>query len=185
MFESMAYQVAKEIGALSTVLEGRVDAIVLSGGLAYCEPLVELIGRRVSFIARLLAYPGEDEMTALAQGALRVLSGREQAKEYAPGAEPCDPDLPGGEPEISPRQRRNLMAKGRICSPTNRCKGCGLCVDACSVGSSLSTGARSTRGLQSGPLHRTGTLHRLRELRRDVSGHRDQVLREKAMAAAG
>lgn len=101
VFESMAYQIAKEIGALSTVLEGRVDAIVLSGGLACSEPLVELIGSRVSFIARLLVYPGEDEMTALAQGALRVLSGREAAKEYAPGAEPGDSKLPGGETKRS------------------------------------------------------------------------------------
>lgn len=78
----MCYQIAKEIGAYATVLKGKVDAIVLTGGLAYNKLTVELIKERVSFISKVLVYPGEDEMEALAQGALRVLNGEEIAKNY-------------------------------------------------------------------------------------------------------
>ena len=83
IFEAMAYQVAKEIGADATVLKGEVDAIVLTGGLAYSELFVGWIKERVSFIAPVMVYPGEDEMRALAFGALRVLRGEEEAKEYS------------------------------------------------------------------------------------------------------
>jgi butyrate kinase len=82
LVEVMCYQIAKEIGADATVLEGDVDAIVLTGGLAYDHFIVEEIRRRVDFIADVLVYPGEDEMEALALGALRVLRGDEQAKTY-------------------------------------------------------------------------------------------------------
>jgi len=82
VFEAMAYQIAKEIGAMSTVLYGKLDAIVLTGGLASSSRLVNWIRDRVQFIARVMVYPGEDEMLALAQGVLRVLRGQEQAKEY-------------------------------------------------------------------------------------------------------
>ena len=82
IFEAMAYQVAKEIGADATVLKGDVDAIVLTGGLAYSDMFVGWIKERVSFIAPVLVYPGEDEMRALACGALRVLRGEEQPLEY-------------------------------------------------------------------------------------------------------
>jgi len=82
VFEAMAYNVAKEIGALAAVLEGRIDAIVLTGGIAYDKYFVELIRRRVEFAGRLIVLPGEDEMTALAQGALRVLLGEEKPKEW-------------------------------------------------------------------------------------------------------
>lgn len=82
VFEAMAYNVAKEIGAKAVTLEGKVDAVVLTGGIAYCKPFVKLIGDRVSFIAPVLIYPGEDELGALAQGAERVMQGKEQAKEY-------------------------------------------------------------------------------------------------------
>ena len=78
----MCYQIAKEIGAYATVLKGNVDAIVLTGGLAYNKLTVELIKERVSFISKVLVYPGEDEMEALAEGALRVLNGEEKAKVY-------------------------------------------------------------------------------------------------------
>ena len=78
----MAYNVAKEIGALAAVLEGRIDAIVLTGGIAFDTYFVELIRRRVEFMARLIILPGEDEMTALAQGALRVLRGEETPKQW-------------------------------------------------------------------------------------------------------
>ncbi len=82
IFKAMAYQVAKEIGALSTVLKGKIDAIILTGGLAYSEIFVSWVKERVDFIANFIVFPGEDEMRALAEGALRVLRGEEEAKEY-------------------------------------------------------------------------------------------------------
>ena len=82
VYEAMAYQVAKEIGACSTVLKGEVDMICLTGGLAYDELLTGWIKERVDFIGEVRAYPGEDEMIALAEGGLRVLRGEEQVKEY-------------------------------------------------------------------------------------------------------
>jgi len=82
VYEAMAYQIAKEIGAMATVLKGRAAAIVLTGGLAHSEMLVRWIRERVDWIAPIMVYAGEDEMLALAQGALRVLRGEEQALEY-------------------------------------------------------------------------------------------------------
>jgi butyrate kinase len=83
IYEAMAYQIAKEIGLMATVLKGQVDAIYVTGGLAYSARLIAWVEERVSWIAPFLLYPGENEMLALAQGALRVLSGEERAKEYA------------------------------------------------------------------------------------------------------
>ncbi|RKZ26504.1 butyrate kinase [bacterium] len=83
IMQAMAYQVAKEIGALSTVLKGEIDGIVLTGGLAYDDNFINWIKERVSFLGRIFVYPGEDEMEALALGALRVLRGEEEAKEYS------------------------------------------------------------------------------------------------------
>ncbi|WP_297426788.1 butyrate kinase [Clostridium sp.] len=80
--DAMGYQVAKDIGAAATVLSGKVDAIILTGGMAYGKPIVNLISERVSFIAPIVVYPGEDEMLALAQGVIRVLNGEEEVKEY-------------------------------------------------------------------------------------------------------
>ncbi|SHE95554.1 butyrate kinase [Caloramator proteoclasticus] len=82
IYKAMAYQVAKEIGSCAAVLKGEVDAIILTGGLAYGEEYVSWIKERISFIAPVVAYPGEDEMLALAEGGLRVLKGEEAAKEY-------------------------------------------------------------------------------------------------------
>jgi butyrate kinase len=82
VYKAMAYQVAKEIGACGAVLEGKVDAICITGGLAYDKMLVGWIKERVNFIGDVRVYPGEDEMMALAEGGLRVLRGEEQAKEY-------------------------------------------------------------------------------------------------------
>jgi butyrate kinase len=82
VYQAMAYQIAKEIGAMSTVLNGKVNAIVLTGGIAHSKMLMSWIEERVSFIAPVVIYPGEDEMRALAEAALRVLNGEEQAKEY-------------------------------------------------------------------------------------------------------
>jgi butyrate kinase len=82
VFEAMAYQVAKEIGAMATVLEGEVDGILITGGVAYDERFVEWIRRRVEYIAPVMVFPGENELAALAAGALRVLRGKEEAKVY-------------------------------------------------------------------------------------------------------
>ncbi len=82
VIEAMAYQIAKEIGAMATVLRGRVDAVVITGGLARSTEFVDLIKPRVAFIAPILVYPGEDEMAALAAGARRALTGEEPARDY-------------------------------------------------------------------------------------------------------
>lgn len=80
--DAMGYQVAKEIGAAAIVLNGKVDAIILTGGMAYGKPMVDLIRKKVAFIAPIIVYPGEDEMLALAQGTIRVLSEEEDVREY-------------------------------------------------------------------------------------------------------
>ncbi len=82
VFEAMAYQIAKEIGAMSTVISGKIDAIILTGGMAFSDKLVALLKERVEFIAPIFVFPGEQEMKALALGALRVLKGEEKAKNY-------------------------------------------------------------------------------------------------------
>jgi butyrate kinase len=82
LLEAMAYQIAKDIGAMTTVLKGKVDAIVLTGGLANSAMLVDSIADRIKFIAPVKVYPGEQEMISLAAGALRVLSGTEAIKHY-------------------------------------------------------------------------------------------------------
>jgi butyrate kinase len=75
IYEAMAYQVAKEIGAMYTVLRGEVDAIILTGGLAYSNYFTNLISERVFKLAPVHVYPGEDEMKALAMNGLMVLRG--------------------------------------------------------------------------------------------------------------
>jgi butyrate kinase len=82
VYEAMAYQVAKEIGSASAVLAGRVDAIVLTGGLAYGKAFVKSIIDRINWIADVIVHPGENELQALAEGALRVLREEEEVKEY-------------------------------------------------------------------------------------------------------
>ena len=84
--DAMAYQIAKEIGAMATVLKGVVDAIVLTGAMAHSDHLVGLVRERVGFIAEaLLVLPGENELESLAAGALAVLRGEEQARTYPTG----------------------------------------------------------------------------------------------------
>ncbi|MCX6232525.1 MAG: butyrate kinase [Bacteroidetes bacterium] len=80
--DAMAYQVAKEIGAMSTVLMGDVDAILLTGGIAYGKPFVEEVIKRVAHIAPVQVYPGEDEMRALAMNGLMVINNEVEVKEY-------------------------------------------------------------------------------------------------------
>lgn len=82
-YEAMAYQVAKEIGANATVLQGEVDVIILTGGIAHSESFTDLIKHRVQFMAPVKIYPGENELKALVQGALRVLRKEEEAKIYS------------------------------------------------------------------------------------------------------
>jgi butyrate kinase len=75
IFEAMAYQVSKEIGALAAVLKGKVDAIILTGGIMFNEFIVDIVKQHVEFIAPVSVYPGEDEMEALASNGIRVLRG--------------------------------------------------------------------------------------------------------------
>lgn len=82
ILKAMAYQVAKEIGAYSTVLKGDLDCIIITGGAAYDTYFVELISERVNFIAPIKVYPGEDELRALAMSVFRVIIGKEIAKIY-------------------------------------------------------------------------------------------------------
>ncbi len=82
IYDAMAYQVAKEIASASAVVAGKVDAIVLTGGLAYGKEFVKSITDRVNWIADIIVHPGENELQALAEGALRVLRGEEEVKEY-------------------------------------------------------------------------------------------------------
>lgn len=82
ILDAMCYQVSKEIGASAAVLEGKVDCIFISGGLAYNKHVVDNIRKRVEFIAPIKIYPGEKEMEALSQGGIRVLKGDETAQQY-------------------------------------------------------------------------------------------------------
>lgn len=79
---AMAYQVGKTIGEMATVLHGKVDAIILTGGIAYDKDFVEYVKEMVSFIAPVVLYPGEDEMKALAMNALMVLRNEVKPKVY-------------------------------------------------------------------------------------------------------
>jgi len=83
VFDAFCYQLRKAIGGVAAVLEGHVDSILLTGGLAYNDTLCETVTRSVSWIAPVEIFPGEDEMQALAEGALRVLRREENAKAYA------------------------------------------------------------------------------------------------------
>jgi butyrate kinase len=80
VFEAMIYQTGKETGAMSAVLEGKVDAVLLTGGMAHSERLVKRLSGYVEWIAPVTVYPGEDELRALAEGVFRVLDGEEEAK---------------------------------------------------------------------------------------------------------
>ncbi|MGU8413237.1 butyrate kinase [Clostridium perfringens] len=82
IFNAFIYQIAKEIGSMAVVLDGEVDAIVLTGGIAYSDYVTNAINKKVKWIAPMVVYGGEDEFLALAQGAIRVLDGVEEAKIY-------------------------------------------------------------------------------------------------------
>ena len=81
VYEAMAYQIAKSIAALSCAFQGKTDVIILTGGIAHSKELVGRIRKYCSHIAPIEVMPGEKEMSALADGALRMLSGEEEIKE--------------------------------------------------------------------------------------------------------
>jgi butyrate kinase len=76
----MVYQICKEIGAMSTVLRGQIDAILLTGGMAHSSDLIAQIKQQVTWIAPVEVYPGEEELSALSEGVVRVLVGAESVK---------------------------------------------------------------------------------------------------------
>lgn len=82
VLDAMAYQISKEIGAMATVLDGNIDGIILTGGIAYDNKLMDIIKKNVEFISKVYIHPGEDEMKALNEGLLRVLENKEEAKIY-------------------------------------------------------------------------------------------------------
>ncbi|MBQ7678400.1 MAG: butyrate kinase [Butyrivibrio sp.] len=82
VLDAFIFQLSKNIGAQAAVLKGKVDQIIITGGIAYNKGITDAITERVGFIAPVTVYPGEDELLALAQGALRVMNGEEQAKDY-------------------------------------------------------------------------------------------------------
>ena len=82
LYNAMAYQIAKEIGVMATVLDGNVDGIILTGGIANNENFNHLIIEKVKFIAPVFVYPGENEMEALAMSVLKALQGKIEIKEY-------------------------------------------------------------------------------------------------------
>jgi len=80
--EAAAYQIGKEIGAMAAVLDGHVDAIILTGGMAFEESFTDMVRSMVRFIADIVVYPGEDEMKALAYNGLLALDGKIEIKSY-------------------------------------------------------------------------------------------------------
>jgi len=80
--DAMAYQISKEIGAMASTLSGNVDAIILTGGVAHSQVLVNMISNYISFLGRIIILPGENELKALVLGALRVIKGDEEPLIY-------------------------------------------------------------------------------------------------------
>ena len=82
MFDAFIFQVTKDIGSMACVLNGKVDQIIVTGGIAYNAKVIENLKEKAGWIAPFTVYPGEDELLALVQGGLRVLNGEEKAMEY-------------------------------------------------------------------------------------------------------
>ena len=82
MMDAFVLQLSKNVGSMACVLSGKVDRIIITGGIAHNKWVTDAVTERVSFIAPVTVYPGEDELLALAQGALRVMRGEEKAKIY-------------------------------------------------------------------------------------------------------
>lgn len=85
VYRAMAYQIVQDIGAMAAVAKGKLDGIVLTGGIAYSELFTGWIKEYVHFFAPVILYPGSMEMLALVRGVTRVLAGQETAKRYIPG----------------------------------------------------------------------------------------------------
>jgi butyrate kinase len=88
IFDAMVYQIAKEIGAMAAALHGRIYALLLTGGMAHSDHLVSALQGYVNWIAPMVRYPGEDELQALAEGALRVLRHEEEPRFLSPARDP-------------------------------------------------------------------------------------------------
>jgi len=84
VFEALVYQIAKEAGAMAAVLAGKVDAVLLTGGMAHSQRILNMLRPQVEWIAPVTVYPGEDELRALAEGVFRVLDGEEEARRFEP-----------------------------------------------------------------------------------------------------
>ncbi len=82
IYSAMAYQISKEIGALATVLKGKINGIILTGGLAYSSILIDSIKEDIGFLGRVFVFPGENEIEALRDAAIRVLTDEEKPQEY-------------------------------------------------------------------------------------------------------
>lgn len=82
IYDAMIYQIGKEVGAMAAVLHGNVDGIILTGGISYDTYVVQRLKEMISFVAPVTVMAGEFEMEALASGAIRVLSGKEEAKTF-------------------------------------------------------------------------------------------------------
>ena len=80
--DAFIYQVSKDIGSMACVLKGKVDQIIVTGGIAYNQYITDQLQEYAGFIAPFTVYPGEDELLALTQGGLRVLNGEEEAQVY-------------------------------------------------------------------------------------------------------
>ena len=83
IYEAQAFQIAKGIGEKGAVLCGDVDAVILTGGMAYSKYITEEVTRRVGYLAPVVVMPGENEMESLSLGALRILRGEEIPSEYS------------------------------------------------------------------------------------------------------
>ena len=82
VYDNFAYQLAKYIGSYACVLEGEVDAVVMTGGVSNDEDFISNVKKYAGWIAPFIVYGGDFEMEALASGAIRALTGEEQTKEY-------------------------------------------------------------------------------------------------------
>jgi len=82
IFRAMIYQVAKEIGAMATVLKGELDSIIITGGIAHSDRLVRDLSERINFIADIFVYPGENELESLAAGGFRAIDGEQEVQTY-------------------------------------------------------------------------------------------------------
>ena len=95
VFDAMVYQIAKEAGAMAAVLEGKVDAVLLTGGMAHSNRVVQRLRAHLGWIAPIRVYPGEDELQALAEGVFRVLDGEEKPRRLRDEVpSPAQPDVP-------------------------------------------------------------------------------------------